>query len=352
MFKARQPYQSSMTDDRYLDSAQAREIEEELFATRRQQSSRHVPIPLPRQDFWEMVGKLLSDIDLDIQHMMMNGMTGIRLQNLQKRQANVRRIASELARKRLVAMMQHVASQSLRIAKQPGMNQDLPPLEWQKHDPAEKAFYHGLQIQVDRFKKEIDWNSMQKGELGENLLERRVHSPGTMQLDSFVEPDKGLTGSPPPDLIFEEQSDSLAIIEEVDDEDRFLENEWPDVDEFVQSDLEQHKPLTEIKQVKTKAVSNDSKKHSAAMELAPSKSTVNEIILDDLEEMGSEPEIIEEVVSQNEELIRIRVIESFPEPISVGGGEDILLEKDDVHFLDQETANWLIESGVAEIESL
>ena len=114
MFKTRQPYQPMMTEDRYLDSAQAREIEEELFATRRQQSSRHVPVALPRPDFWQTVGKLLSDIDLDIQHMMMNGMTGIRLQNLQKRQANVRRIASELARKRLVAMMQHVASQSLR----------------------------------------------------------------------------------------------------------------------------------------------------------------------------------------------------------------------------------------------
>ena len=151
MFKARQPYQPSMTEDRYLDSGQAREIEEELFATRRQQSSRHVPVPLPRQDFWEMVGKLLSDIEMDIQHMMMNGMTGIRLQNLQKRQANVRRIASELARKRLVSMMQHVASQSLRIAAQPGMVQDLPPLDWQRHDPAEKAFYHGLQIQMWAF---------------------------------------------------------------------------------------------------------------------------------------------------------------------------------------------------------
>ena len=36
----------------------------------------------------------------------------------------------------------------------------------------------------------------------------------------------------------------------------------------------------------------------------------------------------------------------------VGSGEEILLEKDDVHFLDQETADWLVESGVAEVESL
>ena len=45
-----------MAEDGFLDKAQAREIEEELFATRRQQASRHMPVPLPRQNFWEMVG--------------------------------------------------------------------------------------------------------------------------------------------------------------------------------------------------------------------------------------------------------------------------------------------------------
>ena len=347
MFKTRQPYQPMMTEDRYLDSAQAREIEEELFATRRQQSSRHVPVALPRPDFWQTVGKLLSDIDLDIQHMMMNGMTGIRLQNLQKRQANVRRIASELARKRLVAMMQHVASQSLRIASQPGMTQDLPPLDWQRHDPAEKAFYHGLQIQMDRFKKDIDWNSMQNGELSANLIDKIVHSPGTMQLDSFVEQDKGLTGSPPPDLVFADDEPQQELVQEMDEEDRFLVDQWPDIDEFTQSDLEENKP---VEQVVIKP-SEDTKKHSAAMELAPSKQSSSTIILDDLEIGGAKDES-EEQNSSTDDMVRIRVIESFPEPISVGDGEEILLEKEDVHYLDQETANWLIESGVAEVESL
>ena len=81
-----------MAEDRYLDKAQARDIEEELFATRRQQASRHMPVPLPRQNFWEMVGKLLAGIDDEIQDMLMNGITGLRLQNAQKRQANILRI--------------------------------------------------------------------------------------------------------------------------------------------------------------------------------------------------------------------------------------------------------------------
>ena len=350
MFKARQPYQPLMTEDRHLDSGQAREIEEELFATRRQQSSRHVPVPLPRQDFWEMVGKLLSDIDMDIQHMMMNGMTGIRLQNLQKRQANVRRIASELARKRLVSMMQHVASQSLRIAAQPGMVQDLAPLDWQRHDPAEKAFYHGLQIQMDRFKKDIDWNSMQKGELSENLIERVTHSPGTMQLDSFVEHDKNLTGNPPPDLIFEDNETQQEIGDEFDEEDRFLDEHWPDMEDFIPEELSESAPLKSIESTENEQLSTN--KHSAAMELAPSKNSGNKIVLDGLDD-SEQSEKEEKLDSESEgELIRIKVIESFPEPVKVGSGEEILLEKDDVHFLDQETADWLVESGVAEVESL
>ena len=64
-----------MAGGRYLDATQARDIEEELFATRRQQASRHMPVSLPRQNFWEMVGKLLADIDSNIQDMIMNGIT-------------------------------------------------------------------------------------------------------------------------------------------------------------------------------------------------------------------------------------------------------------------------------------
>ena len=118
-----------MAEDRYLDKAQARDIEEELFATRRQQASRNMPVPLPRQNFWEMVGKLLAGIDAEIQDMLMNGITGLRLQNAQKRQANIRRIASELSRKRLVTMMQYLASQSLRTDSQLGTNQELQPMD-------------------------------------------------------------------------------------------------------------------------------------------------------------------------------------------------------------------------------
>jgi hypothetical protein len=31
---------------------------------------------------------------------------------------------------------------------------------------------------------------------------------------------------------------------------------------------------------------------------------------------------------------------------------ELILEEDDVHFIDKDTADWLVESGVAEIENL
>ena len=50
----------------------------------------------------------------------------MRLQNLQKRQTNIRRIASELARKRMVAMMQHVASQNFAVVSIPAWLMNFP----------------------------------------------------------------------------------------------------------------------------------------------------------------------------------------------------------------------------------
>ena len=234
-----------MTPVRDLDGRQAQEIEEQLFTTHRQQLQRHVPIPLPRQDFWVMVRALLSSLDLEIQDMVRKGSIDMRLQNLQKRQTNIRRIASELARKRMVAMMQHAASQSLRSGVNPNMAQELPQLDWQRHDPAEKAFYHALQLNVDRFKKEIDWQGMQQGLLGEIMMQPRTHAPGTMQLDAFTEEGK-ITQQPPPDLAFEDGLEPIEMMQD-DLEDRLMgEASWMDEEAYMMSDMTSDPPTNTL----------------------------------------------------------------------------------------------------------
>ena len=338
-----------MAEDRFLDKAQARDIEEELFATRRQQASRHMPVPLPRQNFWEMVGKLLAGIDAEIQDMLVNGITGLRLQNAQKRQANIRRIASELSRKRLVTMMQYLASQSLRTDSHQGVSQDLPPMDWGRHDPAEKAFYTGIVTQMDRFKKLIDWESMQKGILGEGMIDRKKHSRGTMQLDSFIGSPTGLTGQSPPELVIEDDEPDIEVVDsQYDEEDRIYDEEWPDIDEYVKSGLE----LTgeENHKSEQRAIV-ESEKHLAAMELAPSKKQSKKISEEPLPEIAEDiPDKVEK--SEGSDMTRIRILQSLPDPVILMDGLEISLEEDDIHFIDKETADWLVEAGVAEVEEL
>lgn len=351
-----------------LDSAQSREVEEQLFSTHRLQATRHMPVPLPRQDFWFMVKRLLNTLDLEIQSMLMKGITGMRLQNLQKRQANIRHIASELARKRTVAVVQHVSSQSLRSASQnPSASQELPALDWQRHDPAEKAFFHAVQIAMDRFKMEVDWSSMQNGIAGEGLSLPQRHAPGTRQLDSFTE--ENITARPPPALAFEDRGPEPLPDAEIDEERLMAPDEWPDLDEYIHADLDETKPappqvVADAEENEMMAFMNEAKgdKHAAAMELAPSKQPA--ITLDDAFEPEqvandhteeSEPiavkePAIEEAVAPP--MVRIRVLMTSPEPILTASGESLALEAGDVHFVDQDSASWLIESGVAEAAAL
>ena len=340
-----------MAEDGFLDKAQAREIEEELFATRRQQASRHMPVPLPRQNFWEMVGRLLAGIDAEIQDMIMNGTTGLRLQNAQKRQANIRRIASELSRKRLVTMMQYLASQSLRTDSQLGTNQDLPPMDWARHDPAEKAFYTGIVTQMDRFKKLIDWDSMQKGILAEGMTERKKHSRGTMQLDSFIENPAGLTGQSPPELIIDDEEPEIELVDsQYDEEDRIYSEEWPDIDEYVKSGLD---TPSEDAKPEQKSAEKSADKHMAAMELAPSKKQ-SKLITEETSDLSAS-EVGDETPppeKTEQAMVRIRIVQSLPEPIVLGDGVEIMLEEDDIHFIEKGTADWLVESGVAEVENI
>jgi hypothetical protein len=351
-FNIRDLLVGDMTNGRDLNSAQAQEIEEQLFTVHRQQLPRHVPVPLPRQDFWPMVAALLSTLDVEIQTMVRKGSTDMRLQNLQKRQTNIRRIASELARKRMVAMMQHAASQSLRSGINPNMASELPSLDWQRHDPAEKAFYHALQLNVDRFKKEIDWQGMQQGILSEVITRPPAHAPGTMQLDAYVG-EGTLSSQPPPDLAFEDELPPLEAVED-DVEERWMEDaEWSDEEAYLLADLEREDRPGDVPPP-SKAPTAGNKhgaptagnKHGAALELAPSAAPM--VPMDEPLPAVKAEAAPEAQAEPAEEHVRVRVLETLSEPIIDEAGDALVLEAGDVHFLDEATATWLIEAGVAE----
>ena len=248
-------------------------------------------------------------------------------------------------------------------AAQGGGAHELPALDWQRHDPAEKAFFHAVQIAMDRFKMEVDWSSMQNGLAGEAITLPQRHAPGTMQLDSFTETN--ITSRPPPALAFEDQAPEPLPDLERDEEDRMAPDEWPDLDEYIHADLDDA-PVTLQASPQASAQDDDAmmafmgqdgeRKHAAAMELAPSKSST--ISLDDAFEAPTKEPVSEDIEPVKEEpvvettLIRIRVLMTSPEPILTASGESLALEAGDVHFVDQASAEWLIESGVAEAAAL
>jgi hypothetical protein len=85
------------------------------------------------------------------------------------------------------------------------------------------------------------------------------------------------------------------------------------------------------------------------MELAPSKIKSNKVT-EFVEEIAEKIEDKQE--SEKGEMVRIKIIQSLPDAVMLGDGVELVLEQDDIHFIDKDTADWLIESGVAEIENL
>lgn len=331
-----------MSSDPVLTDLQAREIQEQLFATYRQQTNRQVPVHLPRKDFWVMVKRLLTTLDVQIHNMIRQHGADLRVQNEQKRQANVRHIASELARRRLVAMMQHAASQSLRMATSVTDNATvLPPLDWQKTDVNERQLYSAIQTEMDRFKKSIGWQEMQDGLRGEMEFATPTHKPGTMQLGDFTE--KPITNQPPPDLVFEDQRPEPVDTMDIDEEDRIAALEWDSMEpvpmpEHSEEPMSPPAPLPQ-------APSSEGR-HGAAMELAPSAtSAITDDWMDD-----SQKE--EEKAVETTPLIRIRILTSFDEAIATADGSELMLQAGDVHNLETGMAQWLIDSGAAEAAPL
>lgn len=300
-------------------------------------------MPLPRNDFWDKVGQLLDTIEMEIHDIYRNVGPSLKLQTMQKRQANIRRTASELARKRVVAMVQHSASMALRT-EGGTQGQDLANLDWSRHDPAEREFYTNATELLNKFKQSINWNGMQLGLAVEELSQSLTLAAGTTQLDSFVEDNGGLTGQGPPTIALEDKSEPLPEME-IDEEEILAKT-----DEF--PELAGTQPISET----PAAVTSEKTNHAAAMELAPSKKK-EEMDFDAWAEAdaaaASEPEEVEVVDTEiiDNDLLRIRVLQTLDEPIITVDGE-ISLGAGDVLFLDQMTANYLVDSGVAEIASL
>ena len=175
------------------------------------------------------------------------------------------------------------------------------------------------------------------------MMQPRTHAPGTMQLDAYVGEGK-ITSRPPPDLAFEDTMEPLPATQE-DAEERWMDDApWADEEAYLLADI-QGQEDTDSASTAAPNLQLHRPKHGAAMELAPSKSPFK-AIQDEPPTAAAEP--AETPAPQDEDNVRVRILETMPEPVMDASGEPLVLEVGDVHFLDEGMAAWLIDAGVAE----
>ena len=307
--------ESEAGDITRVSAAQLQAIENQLFSLVRQQAKRNHPIELPRPDFWTQVSVLLTSIDTELAEIGKNEGWSVKAVNLSRRQGNVRRAVADLTQHRLTSFVRHASADNLTLAPLGDAlgetKKNLAPLDWQRHDVSERAFYEGLNELIEKYKHQVSWNVLQQGLLAE-VENTPTVKPGTTQLDSFVEQDGGLTGQGPPKIKVEESEKPPYDDPDEDEEDRIARMSAYPTSGMLANDL-------------------------------PSNST-SESTTTSSEENDEQ--------TQNKDLIRIKILQDLPEPIIDAEGNELELMSGDIEFCDSDYASGLIAAGLAEKASL
>ena len=287
-----------------IDVNLAKQIEEELNAVLRRQINSRRPVPLPRSNFWNLIGDLCNFLEMEVNRLGKAEGWSLRTQAAAKRQSNIRRATSELARKRLVSMLEHSTTNLFNANPFPGdgalKSQGIESMDWGMHDSNERAFYVRIEDLIRKFKKEINWEQIQFGILGEFEEDSLKVSIGTTQLDEFT--DEEITEDGTPELMFVEPLEDQSFIDDFieDDEERIANAE--SYNEFENESFE----VTEEIKIET----------------------------------------------ENIQVQRIRIIKTSEDPFIDPEGNDFLLKEGDVHQIDESFASMLIEFGFAELAEL
>ena len=289
------------TTETSIDANLAKQIEEELHAVLRRQINRSGPVPLPRKDFWKKISELCNFLEVEVNRLGKAEGWSLRTQAAAKRQSNTRRASSELARKRLVSMLEHSTTNLFNANPFPGDGlikyQGIESMDWSKHDSNERAFYSHVEELIRKFKSEIEWDKIQFGVLGD-FDDTSLKVPlGTTQLDDFIEED--ITKDGPPELLFVESESKELIMDDFEDDEERIAN--------AENFLEEQSTLSLEEKIDGSKVNN---------------------------------------------ILRIRIIKEEEEPLLDSEGKELVLTNGDIHQLDEAFAKMLIDLGYAELAEL
>lgn len=338
-----------------MDDELARKVEDQLYSLQRQQLERNHPLPLPRSSFWDQVNSLLNHIDNNLNNIVRDEGHSTAAITASRRQSNVRRAMSDLARKRLVALLHHAVTSELRSSSNGEGGRRLPPLDWSRFDAYEREFYDGLDQLLSKFKLGVGWDEMVQG-VGEASAIPIV-PVGTKQLDDFVTDTGGLTGQGPPPVELVEKSTAEYDEPEFDDEERIAM-----IEAYPEMMAKANQPIAETEAITSSADNGE----ISAWDLAPSAnqsaivindSTPEEATSETSQDEPSQAEPEEKItVSPTEDipnvLTRIRVLISQDDEIMTAEGDELKLNEGDIHMLDENMAAYLVDAGVAEIAAL
>ena len=276
-----------------LQKNQLISVEKSLYELTRKQRIQAIPVDLPFEGFWSKVGQLLQQLEVELSETIRKeGMTA-KAQLQSKRLTTVRTRVSDLTRMRLNAFAQHgILAHLISTSQIEGFSGEmLKKINWEKHDSAERAFYLGVEDNIEKYKKQVSWTSL----LGivDKKVEKNMISEMHKPLNEFTESNSQEENIR---TVVTKASDELWEEPEFDEEDRIREIEaFP---EFANSEAE-----------------------------SSAKS---------------------EILELKDDLVTIKILKDISDPILTADGTEINFERGDVGTISSLIAETLIAAGIAE----
>ena len=283
-----------------LSKNQLQAVEKALFEVARKQKSSAGPVELPLPDFWASVGQLTSSLEAELSETVRSeGMTA-KAQLQTRRLGNVRTLVTDLTRIRMNAFTQHAILVNLMKgggAEAAAAVQHLSVIDWERHDPTERAYYQSLGHLVDKYKHDVAWKELVNGSNGRAPPTTHPEPSPDASLSEFTEsaPEPEVQ-TPPPQVTVANPNETWDD-PEFDEEDRIR-----------------------------------------AMDGFPDRAT------------GADPHPPEEIsVSETigGDLMRIRILQDLSDPIIAEDGSEITLVEGDVESCPSLIAETLIAAGLA-----
>ena len=199
-------------------------VEKALFElTRQQKSSPNVPKEITIPNFWSSIRQLLTNLENELAETIRDEGMNAKTQLQSRRLGVARTSVSDLTRLRMNAFAQHAILSNL-VKVPNGKQNQVPPLNWQRHDPSERIYYTSIERLVEKYKKDVSWDGMLHG--GKPEIMNKSNLGGNAILTEFndseeVETKQMISAPVSPQEIWNEP--------ELDEEDRIRQmDEFPE----------------------------------------------------------------------------------------------------------------------------